>query len=84
MSLEGVYFHMGRHHSFIAGTASPTLFDYEELMMGSRLDIDSGLFTVPHSGTYQFTFSGMAGDGDNKAGFARDRSRRAKKPIRKS
>ena len=56
---------MGRHHSFNAGTASPTLFDYEELMMGSRLDIDSGLFTVPHSGTYQFTFSGMAGDGGN-------------------
>ena len=56
---------MGRHHSFNAGTHSPTLFDYEELMMGSRLDVDSGLFTVPHSGTYQFTFSGLAGDKGN-------------------
>jgi hypothetical protein len=66
LSSEGVYFHIGRKTSFSPDKKMLTLVEYERkglLTAGSGLDVDSGVFTVPHSGVYQFTFSGLTGDG---------------------
>ena len=65
-SPEGVHFHIGRESSVHVGKVN-SLLEYEErglvVVAGSGLDVNTGVFTVPHSGTYQFTFSGLAGDG---------------------
>jgi C1q-related factor len=53
-----VYFHVQRNSSYtLDGTTIP--FETERLNVGGGMNIASGIFTVPKSGIYFFSFSGI-------------------------
>jgi len=64
-SSECIYFEIGRKSVFQPLLEVPILLTYDNrVVLGSEQEVDSGVFTVSHSGTYQFTFSGLADKGD--------------------
>jgi len=71
-SPEGVYFDIGRQTNLnnnISIHDETLLLEYdpkEVLAVGPGLDVDSGVFTVPFDGTYQFTFSGNVDEGNTQ------------------
>ncbi len=57
-----VYFNVGRNTSFnTLAIAMP--FEEETLNVGNGMDMSSGIFTAPRSGTYFFTFSSFSENG---------------------
>ena len=53
-----VYFHVQRNETYtFNGTTIP--FQLERLNVGGGMNITSGIFTVPKSGIYFFSFNGM-------------------------
>ena len=53
-----VYFHVQRNEPYtLNGTTIP--FQIEQLNVGGGMDITSGIFTVPKSGIYFFSFTGI-------------------------
>ena len=56
---EPVYFYVQRNGPFSAtNVAIP--FDVERVNIGNVMELTSGIFTAPRTGTYFFSFSGMA------------------------
>ena len=56
---EPVYFYVQRNGPFSA-TNVAILFDVERVNIGNVMELKSGIFTAPRTGTYFFSFSGMA------------------------
>ncbi|XP_046648260.1 uncharacterized protein LOC124338218 isoform X1 [Daphnia pulicaria] len=54
-----VYFYVQRSGDF-RSVNNPITFDLERINTGGAMNAGSGIFTVPVTGTYFFTFSGMA------------------------
>jgi hypothetical protein len=54
-----VYFYVQRSGDF-RSVNNPITFDLERINTGGAMNTGSGIFTVPVTGTYFFTFSGMA------------------------
>ena len=52
-----VYFYVQKNNSH-SGDNSTVTFEIEQLNVGGAMDLSSGIFTAPTSGTYLFTFSG--------------------------
>ena len=56
---QPVYFYVQRNGPFSA-TGASIPFDVERVNIGKALELTSGLFTAPRTGTYFFSFSGSA------------------------
>jgi hypothetical protein len=54
-----VHFYVQRSSSFNS-TGIPIPFDLERVNKGNAMDLTTGIFTVPRSGTYFFAFTGTA------------------------
>ena len=60
-----VYFHVQRNSTFSSPNQNVTLpFDTEVINVGNAMNVKSGIFTAPKSGTYFFLFSGVKSDGN--------------------
>ncbi|XP_046458714.1 uncharacterized protein LOC124205362 isoform X2 [Daphnia pulex] len=54
-----VYFYVQKNSSFFAYD-TPILFEVERINVGNAMELPSGIFTAPQTGTYHFSFTGMA------------------------
>jgi C1q-related factor len=60
-----VYFHVQRNSTFSSPNQNVTIpFNIEVTNVGNAMDLTSGIFTAPKTGTYFFAFSGIISDGD--------------------
>ena len=53
-----VYFYVQRNSTFNT-TETPITFDTAKLNIGGAMDLSSGIFTAPLTGTYFFSFTGI-------------------------
>ncbi len=60
-----VYFYLQKNTNFNT-TSVPIPFEVERLNVGGAMNLGSGIFTAPKSGTYFFSFSGIT-DGSDKS-----------------